>query len=347
MSRKKWEDMAEQEIRAERKGPVVSNAAALLEMSFAPVQWGVRGILPEGVTILSGDPKIGKSWLLYQAVIAVATGKPLWPGREPEQVGDAFYLALEDNDRRLQRRLKKLLPYFSRVEKGRRIETPDVSRLHYVTEWPRAEEGVEQLADWLRAHPNCRLVVIDTLSKFRNPEPGRKSAYAHDYEAGQLFRGLAKEFSCAIVLVMHNRKQESADALQLVSGTQGMTGSVDNVIVLKRERGNMDAGLYVDGRDIEEPQEIALRFGDGYWSGDGRTVDEARMSDQRHRIMRVVADLGADARSRAICDAMAGNKPGTIRTLLSKMVKDGHLDLTDGLYTLSGIAVTAVTKEAA
>lgn len=327
--------------------PAISNAATLLGMDFAPVQWAVRGILPEGITILSGDPKIGKSWLLYQASIAVATGSRLWPGREPEDKGEALMLALEDTDRRLQRRLNTLLPYFTQP-RGTQFVQPDVSSLYYTTEWPRAHAGVAQLREWLGEHPACRLVVIDTLSAFREKDlPKNKGAYAADYEVGEMFKPLAREFSCAIVLVMHNRKQHSEDALQLVSGTQGMTGGVDNVIVLKRERGKLDAGLYVDGRDIEDPQEIALKFGDGFWSGDGRTVEEARMSDQRHRLMRVVADLGVDARSRAICDAMSGNKPGTIRTLLSKMVKDGHLVLSDGVYTPPGTAVTAVTKKAA
>ena len=71
------------------------------------------------------------------------------------------------------------------------------------------------------------------------------------------------------------------------------------------------------------------------------------MSDQRRKVLQVVSDLGVEARSRAICDAMPGNKAGTIRTLLSKMVKDGHLVLGDGIYTHTGTAVTAVTKEAA
>lgn len=278
--------------RGDAAAPSVKSAAELMTRTFQPVQWAVRGILPEGVTILSGDPKIGKSWLLYQATIAVATGRPLWAGREPEEAGDALYLALEDNDRRMQRRLQVQLPHFATYERGGRIVYPDLSRLHYVTDWPRAEAGVALVASWLREHPSCRLVVVDTVSAFRDPEPGKKSAYAHDYAVGEMFKPLAREFSCAVVLVMHNRKQHSADALQLVSGTQGMTGSVDNVLVLKRERGTKGAGLYVDGRDIEEPQELALQFHDGHWSSDGRSVDDVRMSKERRQVLEAVAALG-------------------------------------------------------
>lgn len=326
--------------------PAVGNASELMRRTFQPVQWAVQGILPEGITILSGDPKIGKSWLLYQACVAVATGRPLWIGREPESAGDALMLALEDNDRRLQRRLTTLLPRFSTF-KGTRIINPDVSRLHYATQWPRGEAGALQLGEWLHSHPDCRLVVIDTVSAFRDPDPGKKSAYAHDYAVGELFKPLARDYSCAIVLVMHNRKQHSADALQLVSGTQGMTGGVDNVLVLRRERGQLDAGLYVDGRDIEEPQEMALRFDAGYWCGTGQSVEEAKLSKERRRVLEAIDALGAEARSRAICDQLLPARPGTIRTLLAKMVKAGQLQITDGVYTHTGTAVTAVTREAA
>lgn len=333
--------------RGIQKAPPVGNAEALLQQKFQPVQWAVRGILPEGITILSGDPKIGKSWFLYQASVAIAAGKPMWPGRDPEAQGEALMLALEDNDRRLQRRLNTLLPYFAAM-KGTRFVQPDVSGLHYATEWPRADAGVEHLREWLVAHPRCRLVVIDTVGAFREKDLARnKSAYAADYEVGEMFKPLAREFSCAIVLVMHNRKQHSADALQLVSGTQGMTGGVDNVLVLRRERGQLDAGLYVDGRDIEEPQEIALRFKDGYWTGDGRTVDEARMSKERRQVIDAVTGLGDKAKVRAIAAELFPAKEGTVRSRLSKMVRAGELVLTDGVYSLPGTVETAGTKEAA
>lgn len=332
--------------RVTSTAPIITSAADLLQREFQPVQWAVQGILPEGITILSGDPKIGKSWLLYQACVAVATGKPLWRGREPEIQGDTLLLALEDNDRRMQRRLHTLLPRFATMS-GTKFNYPDVSQLHYSTQWPRAEEGVKHIAQWLREHPGARMVVIDTVSAFRDPEPGRKSAYATDYAVGEMLKPLAKEFSCAIVLVMHNRKAASDDPLQMVSGTQGMTGGVDNVLVMKRERGNMDAGLYVDGRDIEEPQEIAMRFDNGYWSSDGQSVAEVQVSRERKQLIEVVSRLGDDARVRAIQAELHNKKPASVRSLLSKMVKGGDLSLNDGLYTLLGTVGTVGTAEAA
>jgi len=78
----------------------------LCDRAFAPLKYVVPGLFPEGVTLLASRPKMGKSWLLLQVTTAVAGGKStLTAGDQPPPVGDVLYLALEDNPRRLQRRL--------------------------------------------------------------------------------------------------------------------------------------------------------------------------------------------------------------------------------------------------
>jgi hypothetical protein len=309
--------------------PVTVDGETLLAQTFKPVQWAIYGIVPEGRTLLTGDPKIGKSWLGYQLCIAVATGSPLYPGAKPEVVGVALYLALEDNQRRVQSRLKKLIPHFSkRTETG--FGAPSLEKLHVVCDWPRGVEGVRRLAEWLREHPDCRLVVIDTLAAFRSIEGGNKTAYRDDYELGEILKPLTTEFSVAIVLIGHNRKMQAGDVLQMVSGTQGLTGGVDNVIVMRRERGSMDAGLYVDGRDIEDPKEYALRFNNCLWRITG-SVAEAQRSKERQAILEAVEELGEAAQPKEIA-TLLGKNGGAVRKLLHSMVADGELRNEGGVY---------------
>src|SRR3546814_4000685 len=97
---------------------------------------------------------------------------------DPEAQGDTLYLDLEGNDRRLQERMTGLLKSFP--------AHTSLDRFFYETEWPRAEAGVEKLREWLAAHPGARMVVIDTLASFRDPDPGRKSAYMADYAVGEM-----------------------------------------------------------------------------------------------------------------------------------------------------------------
>lgn len=304
--------------------PAVRNASDLMKLDFLPVQWAIRDIIPEGVTILSGDPKLGKSFMVYQMCIAVASGSILWGARLPERKGDALYLDLEGNDRRLKRRLEVLLPAFPNA---------DLSRLHYATDWPRAEEGVQQIAAWLRQHPEARIVVIDTISAFRDPDPGRKSAYATDYAAGEMLKPLTREFNCAIVLVMHNRKQASGDVMHKVSGTQGMTGSVDNVLVLERTRGDMDASLHVNGRDIEDEAELAMRFENGLWRCVGDLAD-VRRSKERNSVMEALTQIRSGT-AREIHEAIGNDvKISALRMRLSRMVKAGEVICSGGIYML-------------
>jgi RecA-family ATPase len=65
-------------------------------------------MLPEGLTLLAGKPKLGKSWLAFSVALSIAAGGGAL-GAQPVAKGDVLYLALEDNARRLQSRARRLL----------------------------------------------------------------------------------------------------------------------------------------------------------------------------------------------------------------------------------------------
>ena len=83
-------------------------AAALKHQTFPPIKYVIPELLPEGLSILAGRPKLGKSWMALDVCIAVAGGRYCLGEKKPVQ-GDVLYCALEDNPRRLQRRINKLL----------------------------------------------------------------------------------------------------------------------------------------------------------------------------------------------------------------------------------------------
>lgn len=310
--------------------PNVRSGAALMQRQFAPVQWALRGLIPQGTEILSAPPKAGKSWLVLQACMAVAAGVPLWPGREPEAQGDTLYLDLEGNDRRLQERIAGLLKSFPRGI--------SLDQFFYETEWPRAEAGAAKLREWLAEHPKARLVIIDTLASWRDPDPGRMSAYQNDYRVGEMLKPLTREFPVAIVIVTHSRKMGASDAMDKISGTQGLVGGVDNYMILSRAAGNMDAELVVNGRDIREPQELALRtLKDGGWVCVGNIADVKR-TDERGDVLRALASLGGLGTSREIHGEL--ENPVTHPTLykrLQRMAKAGEIMKSGKLFTLLSI----------
>ena len=321
-------------LRPERNGriPETVTAADLMASELPPVRWGVRGVLPEGVTLLAGKPKLGKSWLALGLCVAVAAGGVALGTRQVEQ-GDVLYLALEDNRRRLQKRLGKMLC------------GPAPKGLEIATAWPKLDEGgVEALRAWLGEHPEARLVAVDTLAKIRQRTRGQ-NVYQEDYAALEELLPLAAEHEVAIVVVHHTRKMAAADPLDEVSGSTGLTGGVDGVLVLKRDRGKADAVLHVDGRDIEEPAEFALK-----WDAEtaGWTIvgdaEEYRMSEERKEILCVLVEAGEFLGPGEVADVL-GKPRNTIKQRLWHMAQDRQVDNRNGKYGITHNHDNRVTEE--
>lgn len=301
------------------------NAADLLAMDFPPVQYTLPGYVAEGLTILGGRPKLGKSWLTLGACVAVATGGQFL-GEEVDQ-GDAFYLALEDNQRRLQDRLRTVLPP---LRLG-----PDMSRLSFLTEAPRINAGLIEVLDaWRTSVADPRFVAIDTLAMVRPPKGRNQDSYDADYAALSPLQKWAGEHRLAVVVVTHVRKMEASDPLEMISGTNGLTGAADSIMVLNRDQDGPK--LYGRGRDIEEIEK-ALKFDNGVWSVLG-DVAEVKRSDQRRKIIEAMTEANLPMGPADIAKA-TGLKVDSIRHLVGKMVAANELEkLAYGTYRVSPAA---------
>ena len=222
-------------------------AAELLAADLPEPRSAVDGLLPEGFAFMAGAPKLGKSWLGLGLGIAVAAGGHVLGAIEVEQ-GEVLYLALEDNPRRLQNRLRMLLGQTR------------PRRLFLETEWPRVGEGgVERLTTWIEEHPETRLLVIDVWTRVRPLSRDTTDRYQADYEAASLMQAVAVGSGVVVVALYHTRKAESSDFVETVQGTFGTAGAADTIMVIKRSRGEADATLYVTGRDVLERSSRSVR----------------------------------------------------------------------------------------
>ncbi|MCX4560908.1 AAA family ATPase [Streptomyces phaeochromogenes] len=289
-------------------------ADQLMATDFPEPKWAVPGILAEGVSLLAGPPKVGKSWLSLGLALAVAAGGQAFDS-VPVQGGPVLYLALEDTPRRLQTRMGKLLG-----------GQPAPAGLTLVTECPPFPQGgTEAIAQWLDRNPDARMVVIDVFAKMRGQAPQGVSAYDADYVSVGYAKRLADHYGVAVVLVHHVRKAGSDDFLTEVSGTNGIAGAADATLVLKRARGQADGILHVTGRDVDEA-EYALQFqsASGAWHLLDGPVTDHTVGDTRAAILRYVrANPGAKPKD------IAGDLPqvdiDTIRRTCSRMAADGQL----------------------
>jgi hypothetical protein len=235
-------------IKKQKPSAPPTFSEALRTMAFDPLKFVVPGVIIEGLTLLAGKPKIGKSWLLLHAAIAVARGGfTLGEIKCPE--GDVLYCALEDNLPRLKSRMMKLI--------GPDQDWP--KRLAFQCELPRLSEGgLDAIKTWVANAADPRLIVIDTLAMVKAPRTKNDNAYDADYNAVLALRTFAAEHHVAVVLVYHLRKADSDDAFDTVSGTLGLTGAPDTVLILKRDASG-GVVLHGRGRDLTEIEQ-AMQF---------------------------------------------------------------------------------------
>jgi hypothetical protein len=313
----------------------IKTATALQFMTFEALKYIVPDLIVEGCVLLAGKPKAGKSWFVLDVGLAVACGGYCLGDKKCEQ-GDVLYLALEDGDRRLQRRITKLLPTFG----GKWPE-----RSQYVTQWPRANEGgIEAIDEWCETHPDVRLVMIDVLAKFRAPSSG-KGIYQQDYALVSRLQELAVRRSITILIVHHTRKGASDDPVEEISGTLGLGGGVDAFLVLKRT--GSGATLTGRGRDIEDV-DLAVKFNRETcrWIILGEAA-EVRLSNERGRVLNVLEEAEDGLSVTEIMRIAHLISRGAADVLLSSMAKQGQVErVKRGVYGLPGTNAKIAAKVA-
>jgi hypothetical protein len=295
--------------------PVIRTAAELRRKVFAPIKWIVPDYLAEGCTLLAGRPKLGKSWLALDIGLAVAAGRYVLGDKLCER-GDVLALCLEDNERRLQRRITKVLGAFG-------AEWPE--RFTYATEWPRANEGgLDAIRAWLEAAENPRLVIVDVLAMFKPVRGDKESLYEAEYNSLRGLTELAGEFGVAILVITHVRKaaSESGDVVEKINSTLGLSGAADAFLVLDRD--GQGCTLSGRGRDVEET-EVAVAFDKEAcrWNVQGIAA-EVRRTDERSVILNALKEADDLMAPGDLADATR-MPSANVRQLLVSMVKAGEV----------------------
>ena len=315
-----------------RKSGTRFTAAELQTKNYPPVKFIVPGYIPEGLTLLAGKPKQGKSWLCLDIAVAISSGRYVL-GDVPCEEGDVLYLALEDNGRRLQERLHKLLP---EREWPRRLTFELVSK-------PLDDGGLDPLCKWITRAESPRLLIVDVFAKIRGKSDNRDTLHSADYKAVMGLHDLASEHGIAVIIVHHLRKMGSDDPFDTISGSTGFTGACDTMLVLKRT--SEGVVLYGTGRDIEG-FEKAIKFNPDTcrWTVRGDASDVLR-SEQRGKILLALEESTEPMKPQDIADE-TGMKSTNVRQMLLRMAKDGNVEKAGrGIYQLpSQGAVTTVTS---
>lgn len=294
----------------------VFTAASLKDEKFEPISYVVPMLIPEGVTILAGRPKVGKSWWALDLGLTLAAGRFIF-GDIKLTEGDALYAALEDNKRRLRSRVERILT---------QQEQKWPSRLTLVTQWRRLDAGgVADAKEWAASVTRPRLIIFDTLAGVRGDRNNKDTTYEGDYRALQELQKWAGEAGLGVLILHHTRKMESDDPIDSVSGTLGLAGCVDTVAVLART--GKGTTLYIRGRDVEEQEKaIAFNKSNCRWTILGE-AEEVHRTQTRNRIVTLLGDVTKVSHPMTPKDIAleSDTREELVRKTLERMVDDGEI----------------------
>lgn len=301
-----------------------TNTNDLMSVDFPPIRWVVPDYVPEGLSILAGRQKLGKTWLALDWAIAVSCGGAAM-GSIFCQQGDVLYIGLENGHRRIQGRINMLFPGAQ--------NRPDLCRLEWVNEAPDLnKEFIPALDEWRTYVKDPRLVVIDVLQRVKPAGKAGQTSYESDYDALSALQRWATEHRVAVVCLHHTRKAGADDPLEALSGSNGLSACADTTLLLDRDANGVT--LYVRGRDVEE-KESALKFVGGFWVVTGEAAD-VRRSSERGNILAALEEAGQPM-SPADLAVVTDMKSGNVRRLLHSMGKAGEVEkIGRGLYAPAG-----------
>lgn len=222
-------------------------ADKLMSKEFDPINWIIDGMICRGLTILSGGPKIGKSWLMLSLSQAASCGGCFLGSLKVTQT-PVLHLALEETERSVYERRKIL----ARKSGG----FDSLGNLTFGFRW---DTGVNGLEAYLREHREIRLVIIDTLGRFF-PDVTDFNDYASTVTPMSSLKRIADDLDIAIIAVHHTKKSgagKGSDWLENILGSQGIVGSADAILYLSRSIAKDDTRLntgklYATGRTIKE-----------------------------------------------------------------------------------------------
>lgn len=226
------------------------DGATLMSQALRANNFIVDTLISQGLHVLAGASKAGKSWLALWLSVMIAQGNEVW-GMKVKQ-GTTLYLALEDSTLRIQNRLFDI--------------TDDApGNVHFCTDSLRLGAGLEtQIESFIKEHPDTVMIIIDTLQMIRGTN--YDSTYANDYRDLSILKKLADRYGIAILLIHHLRKAPDDDVFNTISGTTGIMGAADTCFVLSQaERGDRKASLFCIGRDIESRQIDLERDENNVW----------------------------------------------------------------------------------
>ncbi len=303
------------------------SAEEFSKIQYPPIKFLVQDILPEGLSILGGSPKIGKTFFALNMALSIAQGDITLGSLQTEKTGVAYF-AVDEKDQYVQEKFNNIREF------QRKHNIPE--NMEFGFKMNRLSEGgYEQIIDYIDRKPQIKFIVIDTLGRVRK-RSGMGNAYEVDVEAIGQLQDICKEKNVSMLLLHHNKKGKSEDFIENLSGSMGISGTVDTILALERSRGETEGTLKVTGRLIKDEKDLSIKFNKDLLSweilGDSELY---RQSKERKELIDILLKENYPMTNKDL-QAVTGMNYSTIKGLTWRMAKDGILlKINNGAYVIS------------
>jgi hypothetical protein len=285
---------------------------AILAAAGRPLGWAVPSHVGEGLTVIAGRQKIGKTWLAMHFAICVASGGKAF-GQIRCEAGDVLYVDFENGPRPIAERIRAFTPPSK--------SAPDLARRTWATEAPPPTDDafIAALDDWRASLPDPRLVVVDGPPRIRLDGQISQRIWGNDHLALKRLQRWAIGHGLAVVCVCRTRAGRAIDPEAEQAGPDAFAAA-DATLVLDTDQAGA-LTLHVSGRDVEE-RLSALRFRTGRWSLLGEAA-AVRRSESRDRILETL-ELFGRLKPAEIAE-LTGLQPANTRQHLVRLSRDGEI----------------------
>lgn len=179
-----------------------------------PTDWLVRNFLAQGDrSVWGGEPEVGKSWLLMDLAVAVATGRGQFLGKEVMHSGRVLYIDEENPEDVARQRLERL---------GLPKDNTNIRFLHQ--QGVRLDKHPERIIDEAVAWAPV-LIAVDSLSRVHTGDENSAAHIVQLFNDG--FNPMAHETGASLVILHHVNKSDSTSAFGRLRGSSDIVGVID------------------------------------------------------------------------------------------------------------------------
>src|SRR5258708_3452030 len=308
----------------------------LSEVKTQQIDWLWQRRIPLGkITILDGDPGMGKSLLAINIAACISTGRPM-PDDTPGRQGSTILIAPEDSaEDTIKPRMEAAGGDPSKMFLINTIEDFDEKRLAIYARTFSLSRDLNELEREIK-RTNAILVVLDPLMAIL----GRNIDSSRDQDVREVFTPLAQlaeRNGCAILIIRHLNKGTSDKVLYRGARSIGIIAAARTALVVSHDPADEQNRVFATSKNNLSKlapnltyQVVENEHGAPYiqWLGENHHITSTllnsgtNLSFDRQEILRVLKDAEGPLDAREIAE-LTGQNYRTIRMALSRMHEAG------------------------